>query len=167
MGGRRLFSWGWLTCIIWCRISVALSMVVNVAWKWRAGAYPRRTGCSTCKSSPREGISAFLNLPTTKCDGMCASLCPLRNFFHHFEKNNEFYFFMHSVYALFISVERRRGRAVRHAWPSRDILQQHERRDERRATNQFLRREEALWQPNALCTSSAQGPLVNRLLGSS
>jgi hypothetical protein len=70
VGVKGLFSWGWLTCTIWCHISVALSMVVNVAWKWRLGAYPRRTGCSTCKFSPREGISACLNLPTTKCDGM-------------------------------------------------------------------------------------------------
>ena len=34
------------------------------------GAYPRQTGCSTCKFSPREGINAPLNLPTTKSDGM-------------------------------------------------------------------------------------------------
>src|SRR2546428_1166184 len=52
-------------------------MVVNVAWKWRVGAYPRRTGCSTCKFSPREGISAYLNLPTTKCDGMWDIPLPL------------------------------------------------------------------------------------------
>ena len=40
--------------------------------KWKAGAYPPPTGCSTCKSSLQEAISVHLHLPTTKFGGMCS-----------------------------------------------------------------------------------------------
>src|SRR5438128_1075463 len=42
----------------------------NVGSKWKAGVCRHQTGCSTCKSSPREAISVVLKRPTTKSGGM-------------------------------------------------------------------------------------------------
>src|SRR5205823_14133481 len=36
----------------------------------KAGGCQPQTGCSICKSSPREGIGMRLTLPTTKLDGI-------------------------------------------------------------------------------------------------
>ena len=33
------------------------SLPGSVGWKWKAGAYPQQTGCSTSKSSPRVALS--------------------------------------------------------------------------------------------------------------
>ena len=38
-GARRRFSRGSRTCITWSRISVGLSMLANVVWKWKADEY--------------------------------------------------------------------------------------------------------------------------------
>src|SRR6266849_6151378 len=53
-------------------------MRVNVAWKWKADDCPQQTGCSTCKSSPREAVSARLNPRTTKSGGMWFPQLPER-----------------------------------------------------------------------------------------
>jgi hypothetical protein len=61
----RLFGMGQRTSITWSPISVGLSMPASVAWKWKAGAYPHQTGCSTCKSSPRAVFDERLTCSTT------------------------------------------------------------------------------------------------------
>jgi hypothetical protein len=48
-GSQQAFLQG---CTTWSRISVRLSTPASVAWKWKAGAYPPQTECSTYKSSP-------------------------------------------------------------------------------------------------------------------
>jgi hypothetical protein len=54
----------------WSPISAGPSIGANVGWKWKAGEYRLRTGCSTYKSSLREAISVRLHPPTTKFGGM-------------------------------------------------------------------------------------------------
>src|SRR5256885_312365 len=49
-------------------------MRVSVGWKWKVGAYRRKTGCSTCKSSPQVASDERLTRSTTKFGGVWGHL---------------------------------------------------------------------------------------------
>jgi hypothetical protein len=39
----------------------------NVGWKWKTGVYRRKTGCSTCKSSPQAAFDERLRYTKYLC----------------------------------------------------------------------------------------------------